>query len=399
MSSQQPNKGAMLPMTSKLAEMSARYSSSVGNKIASSQGIKNLPALTVTRQWHLVNFGTIPGKGEMNAAYLFGVLNTENCRPEILWSSLAYILNIDRGNFIRALSSEGYVLFEPTFEEVDPAPDKEWVRNTFFSDPALINDIGIVVTILGSLLCIMLGKVLNDNNMTYLGTRTKKLAEMAQVRWDNFDWFRGTPVMDNIIKMSAVMSQTPYVRAIFFNRLLMAVSTPNIPLVKLWEYAVQMLDGAFMTPQISILSEIATRSQVIVVFPEIREEMTRFLAWYDKLSKQEKDYIGYLRMLSGKDKTAPVSINRLPLCTAVAIKLYRCKSSTMANYQAPERLDERLQRMADGIVHWVLEHEARTPDVKAHMLALDLTEQDILDVYKQLSAAKTPDNASDLTSF
>lgn len=380
----------LMPLATELVDAGRLYANRVGKIIKSNQSLKNPPQLTVHREWILVNLGSDDQTRESNAIDLFGILNVQNAPPEIAWSCLAFLLDLKAGDLIDEAYKEGWTIVNKDFDKLKPKPDAQWAEENFI-DPAQLNETGTTLTIIGSLLGIMLGKVINQNNYSYLRARTKKLSEMSQFPIKRDDWYANGPVVDNLIAMTSRMNQTPYIRAVFFNRLLMKVRTDKTPLIKLWEYTVQMLDGAYMTPQISILRELAPRAPILLVFPDIKEELSRFMYWYNKLTISEQQSVGYLRLIYGTDKTAPVSINRVPLCTGVASLLLRSRYTSFANYAAPDRLDDKLRLRAQDIYDRIIRLDTYTPETRDHLESLGITPEELTDLFKALDGRTSDD--------
>ncbi|UNI74075.1 MAG: hypothetical protein [brine shrimp arlivirus 2] len=379
-----------MPLATELVEAGQLYANRVGKIIKSNQSLKNPPTLTVHREWVLVKLGPDDRTRESNAIDLFGILNVRGAPPELAWSCLAFLLDLKRGDLVDEAYKEGWTVVEKDFDKLDPKPDAQWAEENFV-DPTQLNETGATLTIIGSLLGIMLGKVINQDNYSYLQSRTKKLSEMSQFPLKRNDWYANGPVVDNLIEMTSRMNQTPYIRSVFFNRLLMKVRTDKTPLIKLWEYTVQMLDGAYMTPQISILRELAPRAHILLVFPDIKEELSRFMYWYKKLTNSEQQSVGYLRLIYGMDKTAPVSINRVPLCTSVASLLLRSRYSSFANYAAPERLDDKIQSRAKDIYERIIRLDTYSPETRDHLESLGITPEELSDLFKELDGRTSND--------
>nr|UNI74140.1 MAG: hypothetical protein [brine shrimp arlivirus 9] len=384
-----------MTLATELVEAGQLYSNRVGKIIKSNQSLKNPPKLSVHREWMLVNLGPDDRTRESNAIDLFGILNVRGAPPELAWSCLAFLLDLKKGDLVDEAYKEGWTVVEKEFAKLNPQPDAQWAEENFI-DPTQLNETGATLTIIGSLLGIMLGKVINQNNYSYLQARTKKLSEMAQFPIKKADWYADGPVVDSLIAMTSRMNQTPYIRAVFFNRLLMKVRTDRTPLMKLWEYTVQMLDGAYMTPQISILRELAPRAPILLVFPDLKEELSRFMYWYKKLTTSEQQSVGYLRLIYGTDKTAPVSINRVPLCTAVASFLLRSRYSSFSNYAAPDRLDDKLQLRAKDIYERIIRLDTYSPETRDHLESLGITPEELADLFKELEGRTSSDLSAEV---
>ena len=56
----------------------------------------------------------------------------------------------------------------------------------------------------------------------------------------------------------------------------------------------------------------------------------------------------------------------------------------MSNYAAPERLDPKLLTRANLIVEWIVKHDSRDPEMRAHMEAMEITRDDIETIFHKL---------------
>lgn len=383
-----PKQGQVHPLALKMMNIGKKSNAMSMVQIKSSQTTANVPALTINRPWTVVKLGSSDLEKEQNVIGLFGLLNVPKSDPHLIWSILVHMLGVNIGTLTEAVLVEGFKLEEVEYDKLDPKPDVDWATETFFKNAQQYKDIGVVAVILSGILGILLGKVITINNTTYLTMRSKKLAEMAQFDLKTADWYSNGCVTENLIKLTTKMGQSPHIRAAIFNKLVVLASNKNTPLLKVWKYTLQMLDGAFMTPQLTILRELAPRAQLLIMIPDIKEEFERFSQWYQVLPEINKRLLGYLRLMHGEDKTAPVSINKVKLSTVTAVLLDRMKSTSMANYAAPERLDPKLRARADAIVTWINKHESRDPEMRSHMDAMQMTRDDIEDIFKTLSGGE-----------
>ncbi|UNI74090.1 MAG: hypothetical protein [brine shrimp arlivirus 5] len=395
------SQGQVHPLAQRMINIGKSRSAMSMVTIKSTQTTSLAPALTINRPWTVVNLGASDKEREQNAVGLFGLINTPKADPNLVWSILVHILGVNEGTLSEAVQVEGFKLEKIDYKNLDPKPDAAWVMDTFFKNAQQHKDIGVVAVILSGILGILLGKIITVNNTTYLSVRSKKIAEMAQFDLKTADWYSSGCVTENLIKLTANMSQSPHIRSVIFQKLVIMASNNKSPLLKVWKYTLQMLDGAFMTTQLTILRELAPRSQLLIMIPDMKEEFERFAQWYHFLPEMDKRLLGYLRLLYGDDKTAPVAINKVKLSTVVAVLLDRLKSTSMANYAAPEKLDPKLQARAQTIVDWVVKHESRDPEMRSHMAAMQMTREDIADIFNTLAGKKEdlPTDASLPVSF
>ena len=198
---------ATIPLATELVDAGQTYANRIGKILRSNQSLKNPPKLSVHREWVLVNLGPDDRTRESNAIDLFGILNVKDASPDLAWSSLAFLLDMKKGLLVDAATKEGWTVVEKDFSKLNPQPDIMWAEENFI-DSAQLNETGATLTIIGALLGIMLGKVINQNNYSYLKARTLKLPEMAQFPIKRPDWYANGPVVDNLIAMTARMNQS-----------------------------------------------------------------------------------------------------------------------------------------------------------------------------------------------
>lgn len=283
------------------------------------------------------------------------------------WSIVAWFSRVDTEQLKKAANEDGYAFTTIKYDDLAVKPDIQWVIDNFPN-----TNYPIALHVMASVYTVLLGKNINSLNTKYIKTRIERMREMVNEPNMSSDWVALGHSPKNFEKVTKFMQSTPHIRAAIFNAY--KENKPKdryLPLVT--DHVLQLLNGSFMTTQILIILQIASRAEVAALFVELRAELNRYLKWVDSLPLDDQKEIGYLRLKYGDDRTQPVSINSLPLCSYVAYSLARVSSSTLDQYSGFDRLDDRKKVVGDKIVEWIIKAEMVCKKQTSYAESLGLT--------------------------
>nr|UNI74115.1 MAG: hypothetical protein [brine shrimp arlivirus 7] len=309
-----------------------------------------------------------------------GMVAEQNIEESHFWSIVAWFARVDLEQLKKAANEDGYTFVTLKYEDLPVKPNIQWVIDNFPN-----THYPIALHVMASVYTVLLGKNINSLNTKYIKTRIERMKEMVNEPNISPDWVALGHAPKNFEKVTKFMQSTPHIRAVIFNAY--KDNKPKdryLPLVT--DHTLQLLNGSFMTTQILIILQIASRAEVAALFVELRSELNKYLKWVVSLPIEDQKEIGYLRLKYGDDRTQPVSINSLPLCSYVAYELARSSSSTLDQYSGFDRMDDRKKAVGDKIVEWILKAEVICKKQTSYANSLGLPAQ----FQKQLADAFGP---------
>nr|UNI74005.1 MAG: hypothetical protein [brine shrimp arlivirus 1]UNI74025.1 MAG: hypothetical protein [brine shrimp arlivirus 1]UNI74030.1 MAG: hypothetical protein [brine shrimp arlivirus 1] len=328
----------------------------------------NVKEIDYGRTWELIVFP--PFSDDFNEFHLLsfcGTIDQEKMNPHHFWSIVAWFTGVESVNLKNAANSDGYNLDTTKYEDIRDKPSDEWVlENLAGAAPA------IGLHLICCLYTTLLGKVITSANIKYVQTRIDRMKGIINESYIKSEWAVTGRCTANFSHATSYMNGTPHVRAALFNAFRENTCKKNF-LTNLTTHVLRLLDGSYMTSQSMIIMELLRRAHVVSLFTELRFELEKFDRWLDKLSTQDKKELGFLRLKYGDDQTQSVSLREVPLCSYVAFGLAKHETSTLDNYSAFEKMDEKKKIIGNRIVKWILEFEKMTNTQKLYAESIGIT--------------------------